>query len=121
MAKAKNIYPCFKCGQWFPNKGAQKAHTCGEPVKEEKQEEIKESTEVDSKESTVVESNESTETVKEEKTENEEVSSEEENVSEFDRKEAVKALKEAGIISDGRSVTNKSDEELIEMLKEIKA
>lgn len=98
--KAKNIYPCFVCGRWFATVGERKAHKCGEPepVKQEVKEEPVEA--------------EVTETeVKEVSPENE--------VVEFDRKEAVAKLKEAGVIADGRAVSNKSDEELMEMLKDV--
>jgi len=39
----------------------------------------------------------------------------------FNRKEAVASLIEAGIFKDRRSTTNKSDEELMRMLKDIEA
>ena len=102
---AHNIYPCFKCGKWFDTKGEQRKHKCGSPEPKPVKQEVKE---------------EVVEAISEEVSK-EEVSSEEKVSEEFDRKEAVKALKEAGVISDGRSVTNKSNEELIEMLGEIEA
>lgn len=102
---SKNIYPCFICGQWFDTKGEQKTHKCGSPVKQEDkvEEEVKE--EVVEVGETPAESTENTE------------NSEEVGDTEFNRKETVKALIEAGVIADGRSVSRKTDEELAEMLE----
>lgn len=103
MAKAKNVCPCFKCGEWFPTLGALKAHTCGVKPEAKKVEDKKEI-----KEEPVVETGETTE---------EEIK----ETTDFNRDDAINALKEAGIITDKRSVTRKSDEEVQEMLKEIEA
>lgn len=109
----KGVYPCFKCGEWFETKGQQKAHVCGVPA-------------------TTVKAVEEVKVVKpaevpiENKTDEAivasiEDSSTKEESAEFNRKESIDKLKDAGVIKDKRSVTHKSDDELKEMLEEILA
>ena len=96
---SENSYPCFKCKEWFETIEIREAHTCGKRAKPKKQEvaiEIKEEISKD------------------------EVSSEKID-KKFNRKEAIASLVKAEVLKDRRSATNKSDEELIEMLKDIKA
>jgi len=91
---SKNSYPCFKCKQWFDSAESREAHECSAKVKPVKQE-----------------------TTKINNISKDEVSTD----KKFNRKEAITSLIKAEIIKDRRSTTNKSDEELIEMLKDIKA
>jgi len=93
---SKNSYPCFKCKEWFDTAEIRAVHVCGKKAKPVKQETTKKEISKD------------------------EVSSEKID-KKFNRKEAIASLIEAEVFKDRRSTTNKSDEELIEMLKDIKA
>jgi phage tail sheath protein FI len=105
MAKAKNIYPCFKCGLWFSTVGEQKAHTCGVATAEPKAVEAEVNEKIDAE--VVVTPDETNSKVEED--------------ADFNREEAIQALKNADIIKDKRAVSKKSDEEVAEMLKAIEA
>lgn len=106
---ANKIYPCFSCGEWFETVGMQKAHKCGvKPLP--KVEVVERKIEIEDEDVVVEETITPVETSSE---------NEDKENTEFDRKEVINALKEAGKIVDGRAVSGKSDEELMEMLKEV--
>ena len=96
---SKNSYPCFKCKEWFETSELREAHKCGKRAKPKKQEVAITIDKEISKD---------------------EVSSEKID-KKFNRKEAIASLIGAGIFKDRRSTTNKSDEELMRMLKDIEA
>lgn len=96
----KGVYPCFRCGGWFESVAARKSHICGQVVKKNVEEEKVSSAEEEVK---VV----SSEEIKED--------------ADFNRDEAIQMLKDSGVINDKRSVSRKSDEELMKMLEESRA
>lgn len=89
----KGVYPCFKCGMWFESVEARRGHTC-KKVEKEKVVPVDQEKEV--------------------------VSSEEKSMedTDFNRSEVIQKLKDTGVINDKRSVSRKSNEELMLMLEQ---
>ena len=105
---AHNVYLCSKCNLWFDTREALKAHVQSghkRPI-----EEIKINPEI-LHESEIVPEVETVTTIITESVETEDVMS---------RDEMIEALKEGGVISDGRSVSKKSDSEITEMYAVLK-